>query len=189
MKNQTERLVVGGVALLIGLLAGWMVRGVGTYNSKAAMVSAYDDWRIACPAAETKDAWCELTTDIVDTQQRSTVARMVITTDKDGKQLVGFTLPHGVALEAGMGIQFGKEPPKVYQYRTCNTLGCIATTPYDEKLAASLKGADNDMKVMFATLEGKPVVEPVSLKGYSKALAAWKSNEAKRHSWFWRLWS
>ena len=189
MKNQTERLVVGGVALLVGLLLGWMVRGVGTYNTKAAMVSTYDDWRNACPAAETKDAACELSSDIVDAQQHSTVARMVITSDKDGKQIVGFTLPHGVALEAGMGIQFGKEPPKIYQYRTCNTLGCIATTPFDEKLAASLKGADNDMKVMFATLEGKPVVEPVSLKGYSKALAAWKSNEAKRHSWFWRLWS
>ncbi len=35
MKNQTERLVVGGVALLVGLLLGWTVRGVGTYNTKA----------------------------------------------------------------------------------------------------------------------------------------------------------
>ncbi len=188
MKNQTERLVVGGVALLLGLLVGWMVRGVTTYNPKAAMVSTYEDWRIACPAAESKESWCELTTDIVDAQQNSTIARMVITTDKDNKQLVGFTLPHGVALEAGMGIQFGKEPPKVYQYRTCNNQGCIATMPFDEKMATSLKG-DNDMKVMFATLEGKPVVEPVSLKGYSKALAIWKSAEAKRHNWFWRLWS
>lgn len=186
---KTERLIVGGVALLVGLLLGWTVRGVATYNIRAASVATYDDWRVACPSADTKDSNCELVTEVTDKQSGNAIARTTITTDKDNKQVIGFTLPHGVALEAGMGIQFGKEPPKVFQYRTCNTLGCIATLPYDEKLAASLKGADNDMKVMFATLEGKPVVEPVSLKGYPKALAAWKSNEAKRHSWFWRLWS
>ena len=188
MKNQTERLVVGGVALLIGLLLGWMVRGVGTYNTKLASINPVDDWRITCPAAETKDAWCELTSDIVDPAQKSTVARMVVTTDKDGKNVMGFTLPHGVALEAGMGMQIGKDPVKVYQYRTCNTLGCIATASFDDKLASSLKGA-TEVKIMFATLEGKPIAEPLSLKGYPKALAAWKGAESKRHNWFWRLFS
>jgi invasion protein IalB len=188
MKNQTERLVVGGVALLIGLLLGWMVRGVGTYNTKLASINPVDDWRITCPAAETKDSWCELTSDIVDPAQKSTVARMVITTDKDGKNVMGFTLPHGVALEAGMGLRIGKEPVKVYPYRTCNSVGCIAVTPWTDALANSLKNAD-DVAVMFAGLDGKPVSVPMSFKGYSKSYSAWKSAEARRHSWFWRLWS
>ena len=55
------------------------------------------------PAA--KDAHCELSTDVVDKSQGtpSAVARATITTDKDGKQVIGFVLPFGVALEAGMG--------------------------------------------------------------------------------------
>ena len=57
---KTERLIVGGVALLVGLLLGWMVRGVSTFNTHAATIAAYDDWRVACPAAETKDVNCEL---------------------------------------------------------------------------------------------------------------------------------
>src|ERR1700744_3964184 len=108
-----ERFVVGGVALLVGLLLGWVVRGVATYNVHAAQVASYDDWSVACPAAENKDRACEVSTDLVS--NGSALARATLTTDKDGKQVLGFTLPYGVALEAGMGLRIGKDPVKVYQ--------------------------------------------------------------------------
>ena len=185
-----ERLIVGGVALLVGLLLGWMIRGVTTYNVHAAQVATYDDWRVTCPPADAKELACELSTDLVDKSQPngSVLARATITTDRDGKQILGFTLPVGVALEAGMGLRIGKDPVKVYQYRTCNTVGCIATTPFDNNLANALKNTD-DAAVLFAGLDGKPVSVPFSFKGYQQAMSAWKSSEAKRHSWFWRLWS
>src|SRR3954464_3963490 len=146
-----ERLIVGGVALLVGLLLGWMGRGLATYNVHAAQIATYDDWRGGCPAADSKDASCELSSHLVDRNQpnASALARMSIATDKDGKQIVGFTLPHGVALEAGMGLRIGKDPVKVYQYRTCTAVGCIATTPFDDNLKTLLKNAD-DASVMFA---------------------------------------
>lgn len=185
-----ERVIVGVVALLVGLLLGWMARGVATYNVHAAQVATYDDWRVACPSADMKDAACELSTDLIDKSQPngSVLARATITTDKDGKQIMGFTLPFGVALEAGMGMRIGKDPVKVIQYRTCNTVGCIATTPFDGSLSNSLKGTD-DAAVLFAGLDGKPVSVPFSFKGYQTSLSAWKGAEARRHSWFWRLWS
>jgi invasion protein IalB len=185
-----ERVIVGVVALLVGLLLGWMARGVATYNIHAAQVATYDDWRVACPSADMKDAACEMSTDLIDKSQPngSVLARATITTDKDGKQIMGFTLPFGVALEAGMGMRVGKDPVKVIQYRTCNTVGCIATTPFDGSLSNSLKGTD-DAAVLFAGLDGKPVSVPFSFKGYQTSLSAWKSAENKRHSWFWRLWS
>ncbi|HVW72078.1 MAG TPA: invasion associated locus B family protein [Rhizomicrobium sp.] len=185
-----ERFVVGGVSLLVGLLLGWMVRGVATYNVHAAQVASYDDWRVACPSADQKDAACELSTDLIDKSQPNgaVLARATITTDKDGKQVMGFTLPFGVALEAGMGMRIGKDPVKVIQYRTCNSVGCVATTPFDDALSKSLSGTD-DAAVLFAGLDGKPVSVPFSFHGYKTSLSAWKSAEARRHSWFWRLWS
>ncbi len=66
MKNLTERLVIGGVALLVGLLLGWMVRGVATYNNNAAVLASYEDWRVTCPAASVEKTTCELSTDIMD---------------------------------------------------------------------------------------------------------------------------
>jgi invasion protein IalB len=82
-----ERVIVGVVALLVGLLLGWMVRGVATYNVHAAQVATYEDWRVACPSADNKDAACELSSDLVDKSQPNgaVLARATITTDKDGK--------------------------------------------------------------------------------------------------------
>jgi invasion protein IalB len=183
-----ERLIVGGVALLVGLLVGWMVRGVVSYNIHAASVVSYDDWHVACPAADNKDLHCELSTDVVDRSQATPnpVARAAISVNKDGKETLSFVLPFGVALEAGMGLRIGKDPVKVYQYRTCNSLGCIADTPFDSTLAGALNNAD-DVALMFAGLDGKPVSVPMSFKGYQKSLSAWKSADARRNSWFWRL--
>jgi invasion protein IalB len=193
-----ERLIIGGAALLVGLLLGWMVRGVTTYNTHQASIATYDDWRVACPAADlgadnkeaAAAAHCELSTDVIDKSQGTpnAVARATITIDKDNKQMIGFVLPFGVALEAGMGLKIGKDPVKVYQYRTCNSVGCIVTAPFDDKLAASLKGTD-DAAVMFAGLDGKPVSVPISFKGYQQSMSSWKGLEARRNSWFWRLWS
>jgi len=187
---KTERLIVGGVALLVGLAAGWMIRGVATYNIHAASVATYEDWRVACPSAETKDVFCELSTDVIDNSQGTpnAVARAGITTTKDGKQMLNFMLPHGVALEAGMGLRLGKDPVKVFQYRTCNSLGCLAETAFDPALASALSSAD-DASVMFAGLDGKRVSVPMSFKGYKQSLSAWKSADQKRKAWFWRLWS
>ena len=191
MNKNSERLIIGVVALLAGLLLGWMVRGVSTYNIHSAAVAIYDDWRVACPAAETKEGACELSTDIMDrTQPQPTpIARATITTDKDGKKIMGFILPYGVALEAGMGLRVGKDPVKVIQYRTCNTVGCIAQTPFDDAMATSLKNNTDDVAVMFAGLDGKPVTYPLSFKGYAKSYSAWKGDDARRKTWFWRLFS
>lgn len=190
MKSTTERLVVGGVALLVGLLVGWMVRGVATYSTQTGTAGVYDDWRTACPAASVK-ASCQMMSDVMDTSApgaAAPLARITITVDNTNKPIMGFTLPFGVALQAGMGLQIGKDPVKVYQYRTCMNDGCIAVTPFDDKLEKALSGTD-DVHLLFAGLDGKPVSVPISLKGYNAARHAYLSTDAKRHSWFWRLWS
>jgi invasion protein IalB len=190
-----ERLIIGGAALLVGLLLGWMVRGVATYNVHAASIASYDDWRVACPASQPgandpQGINCELSSDVVDKTQGNTnvLARVSISTEKDGKKIIGFMLPLGVALEAKMALRLGKDPVKVYPYRTCNNTGCIVTTPVDDALASALNNADTG-EVMVAGLDGKVVSAPISFKGYKKSLAAMQAGDTRRKSWFWRLWS
>jgi invasion protein IalB len=187
MNKTTERLALGAGALVIGLLVGWMVRGVATYSSATESVTTYQDWRTACPPAALKDQKCQMIEEVLDSKSQSPVVRIAISSDA-GKQELGLTLPFGVALEPGVGIILGTDPVKVFPYRTCNTVGCIAVLPLDEKLLASLKSS-KDGRVLVAGLDGKPVAIPLSLKGYSEASRAYRSAEAKRNSWFWRLWS
>lgn len=189
MKIPTERLVVGGGALLVGLLVGWMVRGVATYNTSASAAAEYDDWRVTCPPASAKEATCELVSDILDATTQSPIARMTITTDiKAKKQVMGFVLPFGVALEPNMGLTIGKNPLKVLPFRTCNQVGCIVVADFDDKTAASFKEA-GEARINFLMSDGRQVGAPVSFKGYDNGLSAYKSADAKRNNWFWRLWS
>ncbi len=185
MNKLTERLVIGAAALLIGLLIGWAVRGVTTYNANTESVTTYEDWRMACPPAAVKDQKCQVVEEVVDSQSKTAVVRVALTTNKDNKPELQMILPLGVLLEPGTGLTIGTDPVKLIPYRTCNTVGCVATLVMDDKLLASF-GSAKEAKVLIAGLDGKPVAIPLSLKGYGNAMSAYKRAEAKRNSWFWR---
>ena len=192
MTNLTQKLVIGGAALVVGLVAGWAVRGVTGYNMATQSMTSYDSWRLACPAANQKDAGCEVVQDILDSQSHSEVARLAIGKPPGGKQTLDITMPLGVALEAGVGLRFGddaKEPLRTEKYRTCTQQGCIVDVVIDDKLQNSLN-AGKDGQLLFAGVaDGKAIAIPISLKGYAAAKRAYESSEAKRSSWFWRMWS
>ena len=103
-------------------------------------------------------------------------------------RLSGSSVQLGLALEPGVGLTLGTDPVRVFPYRTCGQGGCIAVLVMDDKTSAAFKSA-KDGRVLVAGLDGKPVAIPLSLKGYSDALSAWHSAEAKRTSWFRRLFS
>ena len=186
MNKMTERLVVGGVALLVGLLLGWIGHGLTGYSTNTETVTTIQDWRTACPAATAKDQNCEIVQDILDGKSHSEIARVAIARD-NGKAVIGVTLPLGVSLEPGIGIVFGTDPAKVFPYRSCNAQGCVVEIALDDKLQASLN-AGKDGRILFMGLDNKPAAVPLSLKGYADAQRAYRNNEAKRGSWFWRMW-
>jgi invasion protein IalB len=187
MNKLTERLVLGGVALLLGLLIGWAARGVAGYNSNMESVTMYSDWRVACPPAAAKDQNCQMIEEVLDTRTQQPVVRIAIGAEK-GKQEMIFTVPLGLALQPGMGLILGSDPVRTFPYRTCNSVGCIAVYPLDDKALAGLN-TDKDGKVLFAGLDGKPIAVPLSLKGYAQASHAYHGAEARRSNWFWRLFS
>jgi invasion protein IalB len=136
----------------------------------AAKPERFDDWRVSCPPTEAQDAACEITTDLIGESQRdgTVTAHAIITSGKDGKEVMNFTLPYGVALVAGMGLHIGQDPVRVFPFRTCNAAGCIAATTLGEDLFNALKNGD-DAAIVFARLDGRAVSLPLSLKGLSAA--------------------
>lgn len=192
MTNLTQKLVIGGAALVVGLVAGWAVRGVTGYNTATQSMTSYDAWRLACPAASQKDVSCEIVQDIQDSQSHSEVARLAIGKPPSGKVTLDITMPLGVALEPGIGIRFGtdpKEPLRTEKYRTCTQQGCIVDIVIDDKLQAKLNDGKDGQLLFAGVTDGKPIAIPISLKGYAAAKHAYESSEAKRSSWFWRMWS
>ena len=187
MNKLTERLVLGAGALVIGLIVGWAVRGVATYGTTTETVTTYQDWRTACPPSALKDQKCQMIEDVLDKQTQQPVVRVALSSE-NGTQELGLTLPFGVALEPGLGLVLGTDKPILMRYRTCNQVGCISVLPLDDKLLAAM-ASSKDGRILVEGLDAKPVAIPISFKGYGDAMHAYRSAEAKRSSWFWRLWS
>ena len=176
---------------IIGALLGWIGRGVLAGPPDVASVLVYQDWRLICPARKEKDVNCRMTQDIVDSKSGQAIASLVlfkeVAKDKKESTVLGINVPLGVLLDPGVGLKFGNDV-KTYAYKTCLEGGCLAVVPADAALEKSMTGTD-DAAVNVARLDGKTVQLPFSTKGYADARKAFKNFDAKRSSWWWRLWS
>lgn len=176
---------------IVGGLLGWIGRGVIAGPADVPTMMVYDDWRLVCPARKEKEANCRMSQDIVEPKTGQTIASLVVLKelDKDKKEstVMAVSVPLNVLLEPGVGLKFGNDM-KTYQYKTCLEGGCVATIPYDEALEKSISST-SDASLTVARLDSKSVQLPFSTKGFVEARKAFKNFEAKRSSWWWRLWS
>jgi invasion protein IalB len=190
MNTTPVRVAIGALLLVVGLIAGWFGHKAVNGPPDIAMVSLYQDWRLACPptSSQQPDASCEMQQDVLDAKTHNELARLSIFRLKNENTLL-ITVPFNVLLEPGLALGFGNDKPTVYQYETCNGVGCVARIKLDDALRTSLSKTTNQARVLFAGLDGKPVGLPFSSKGFSEAAAAFDTAEARRHSWWRRLWS
>jgi invasion protein IalB len=176
---------------LVGALLGWIGRGVLAGPADVPTMMVYDDWRLICPARKDKDGNCRMSQDIVDSKSGQSIASLVLVKEvgKDKKEstVLAVNVPLNVLLEPGIGLKFGNDS-KAYQYKTCLEGGCVAMVPVDEQLEKTIAGT-SDAAVSVARLDGKTVQLPFSTKGFAEARKAYKTFDAKRSSWWWRLWS
>ena len=181
------RSAIGAVLLVVGLIAGWFGHKAMSAPPDVPTVAVYQDWRVACPQSTDKDATCEVQQDVLDDKSHTELARMTIFRLKDANTLV-VTVPFNVLLDPGIALGLGNDKPLVYPFETCNGVGCVVRIPFDETLAKSIAAAPQ-ARILFAGLDGKPVGLPFSLKGFAEANNAFNSAEARRRSWWRRLWS
>ena len=128
MTNLTQKLVIGGAALVVGLVAGWAVRGVTGYNTNTQAMTSYDSWRLACPAAAQKDVSCEIVQDILDSQSHRKWPASPSASRRAASPRSTSPCRWAWRLEPGIGLRFGtdpKEPLRTEKYRTCTQQGCI----------------------------------------------------------------
>jgi len=178
-------IALGG--LVVGLALGWIWHGAASGGDVARM-SFYNDWRLVCPADKDEKASCGMTADLVDPRSGTKLAQLALGSQpgKTDEELV-ISVPLTVLIPPGVGLQIGSDT-KTYPYQTCVATGCVSIVKVDDALLKSLDGASSAALVVTAQ-NGRSVSLPVSVKGYSDARKAFNSIEARRHSWWRRLWS
>jgi invasion protein IalB len=187
MRTWLTRGVIALVGIVIGVAAGWILRGAGPGGDVPRM-AFYQDWRMICPSDKEEKASCGLASDVLDPRTGTKLVQITIGTqsDKNIEEMV-VSVPLTVLLPPGLGLQIGNDT-KTYPYMTCIATGCVTMITMDDKLRTSFDTASSIALVVTAQ-NGRTVNLPLSVKGYADARKALNNIEGRRHSWWRRLWS
>jgi len=170
-------LFAGGVMALVGerLLGG----GAGAANE--TRVTTFQDWRVVCPPVSTATPNCALTIDVL--RDTGGVLMTVAMVDPEPAQRqLSLTVPHGVALDSGLGFTIGTEPMRVRPYEMCNNAGCIALVTVDADTLRSLSSNMQGQVVVAVPGNTQPVTIPFSLRGFGDGYAELTRAKARRTS-------
>ena len=158
----------GGVMALVGerLIGG----GAGAPNE--TRVTTFQDWRVICPPYTPTTPACALTLDVLrDTGGVLMTVSMLDPSPANAQPSLSLTVPHGVALDSGIGFSIGTEPMRVRPYETCTNAGCIALVTVDADTLRSLSGNMGGQVVLAVPGNPQPVTIPFSLRGFGDGYA------------------
>jgi invasion protein IalB len=193
-RNLSTLAGIGVGALVVGLLAGWII-GASHAHDGSAKIELYKDWRLACPADDEKDkdgkskGTCALATDVNDPSSGQRLAQVTMGAEpgKPDVEMMVINVPLTVLIQPGVGVQVGSDTRTV-AYATCLPTGCVATLPVDDKLSDELRTATS-VNLIVTAENSRTVPLPMSVQGYAEAAARMNATEARRRSWWKRLWS
>jgi len=187
-RNLSTLAGVGVGVLVVGLIAGWII-GASVAHDNAAKIEVYKDWRLACPADDDKKGACALATDVNDPASGQHLAQITMGAEsgKPDVEMMVINVPLTVLIQPGVGVQIGADT-KTVAYATCLPSGCVATLALDDKLKDELRTATTVNLVVTAE-NSRTVPLPVSVQGYADAAGRMNATEARRRSWWKRLWS
>ena len=166
-------LIVGGVVALIGER---VFAGPGAANE--TRVKTFTDWRVICPPYNPQQPNCALTLDVL--RDTGGVLLTVSMLDPAPNSSLSVTVPHGVALDAGMGFSVGSDPMRVRPFETCNATGCIALVTADADTLRSLSTNMSGQVVVAVAGNTSPVTIPFSLNGFADGFAELQRAKASR---------
>lgn len=170
-------LIVGGV-IAIG---GERLLGGGA-SPNETRVATFQDWRVVCPPLTPNTPNCVLTQDVL--RDTGGILMTLAITDPAVNAQLSITVPHGVALDSGIGFSIGNEPMRVRPYETCTNQGCIALVTMDADTMKSLRGNMGGQVVVAVPGNASPVTIPFSLRGFPNGLDDLQRVKSQRTSIF-----
>lgn len=179
-------IVVVAVIALVLLVVGGVVVGQrligGSAPPNETRVTTFTDWRVICPPYNPAQPNCALTLDVL--RETGGVLLTVSMLDPAPNSSLSVTVPHGVALDAGMGFSVGPDPMRVRPFETCNNTGCIALVTVDVDTLRSLSANMGGQVVVAVAGNTQPVTIPFSLNGFAEGYADLQRAKARRTSVF-----
>jgi len=133
-------------------------------KKQAQFVSS--NWKLGCqPNAATNKMVCQLSKEITDVKSRQLLLRVSIGAAPYPMVL---QLPHGLALANGIHLQVDKKKQISLPLYTSSPKGLFTRANLSAATLKEMSGGKN-MKVILAAINGRKIVIPISLAGFSIA--------------------
>lgn len=160
--------------------AAAIVKGPAGQSVALEQVREFKDWRLVCTApVKGGKKQCQIVQSVRGEGKKSAALTAIIQAgqikDKPVAVMV-FMLPLGTLLPPGVTLKVDAEKEIKIPYQQCRKGGCMVRVAVDKTRLDKIK-AGKSMQVGYKVMDGKGVVAPLSLNGFSQAVdALWQAS-------------
>ncbi|WP_246135826.1 invasion associated locus B family protein [Mesorhizobium intechi] len=133
-------------------------------------------WAVNCSSGSaTGELQCQVSQNLTEAKTGQRVLTVTVRRDNgNGGFAMLLALPHGLFLPSGVGYQVDKGQKVVIAIQTSDQNGAYAATPLSPELVKAMKAGTN-LNIGMESVTRKPVTIPVSLAGFTTAIAKLES--------------
>ncbi|RUX23306.1 invasion associated locus B family protein [Mesorhizobium sp. M7A.F.Ca.US.011.01.1.1] len=171
----------GLTALWLGLAAGpALAEDAKPAQPKPAESNAKpadaNPWAVNCSSGSaTSELQCQVSQNLTEAKTGQRVLTVTVRRDNgNGSLAMLLALPHGLFLPSGASFQIDQGQKTTIAIQTSDQNGAYAATPLSADLIKAMKSGTN-LNIGMESVTRKPVTIPVSLAGFTAAVAKLES--------------
>ncbi|PBB22776.1 invasion associated locus B family protein [Mesorhizobium sp. WSM4311] len=133
-------------------------------------------WAVNCSSGSaTNELQCQVSQTLTEAKTGQRVLTVTVRRDNaNGSSAMLLALPHGLFLPSGVSYQVDQGQKIVIAIQTSDQNGAYAATPLSPELLKTMKSGTN-LNISMESVTRKPVTIPVSLAGFTTAIAKLES--------------
>ena len=150
---------------------------IGLFNAPTLMAvedgKEIGDWRVQCATAKDEQKNCHIFQDLLEKESKKRVLHIAVGTlpGQQSATAAIITLPLGISLLPGTYFKIDDNEALTLPIQACFSDGCQTILKLEETTLKALKNGDK-AEVIFHNISNQAISIPVSLKGFSEAIAA-----------------
>lgn len=180
-KSNLLGVAAGLAALWLGLAAGpALAEDAKPAQSKPAETNAKpadaNPWAVNCSSGSaTTELQCQVSQNLTEAKTGQRVLTVTVRRDNgNGSLAMLLALPHGLFLPSGASFQIDQGQKTTIAIQTSDQNGAYAAMPLSADLIKAMKSGTN-LNIGMESVTRKPVTIPVSLAGFTAAVAKLES--------------
>ncbi|SDB40588.1 invasion associated locus B family protein [Bauldia litoralis] len=141
LSGKAGRLRLGGLVATLAALIALPVLVDSPAAAATKTEKTFDSWTVVCLENDDQQKRCSMLQSRIRAQDKRMVLVWSITADDNNEITQSLTVPVGVSIKEGIRLFLGDGDPITLGYDVCGPRICLARTPLDTALVATVKSS------------------------------------------------